>query len=438
MDKILDGFEILKSENMGLSVNDVINILQKVDNSDTLKTIEGISEDKMKKDRQYYLDIHPYEIYFSETEGRWRTQIADASKKSGRRDIKRKNKIDLENLIIEHYKAEKKTDDTFSVLYYEWLLTYKVLECSKATIERLHTSYKHYFEKSEIADMSIKEITPFILKKFLLAIVSKENLNYKAYSAIATIPRQLFDYCIEKELLEENPMTKVKIKKNTFRHDKKADAETQAYTDAEKNLLEEVILKDFEQHPEHGTVGLALILLFQTGLRSGEIVALKPSDIKRDYLTIERTETSYSLIHPDGTKSDVIYEIKDFPKTQDSNRDVPLSNKAKQVLELTIQWNKTHNFDSDTFLFLDQNGERMIRKRLDTAIRKYCKMLEMNPRSCHKIRKTFISTLIDSVGISNDEVRKIAGHSDLAVTNSCYVFNRNPASQTLKVINEVL
>ena len=70
MDKILDGFEILKAENMGLSVNDVINILQKVDNFDTLKTIEGISEDKMKKDRQYYLDMHPYEIYFSEKEQR--------------------------------------------------------------------------------------------------------------------------------------------------------------------------------------------------------------------------------------------------------------------------------------------------------------------------------------------------------------------------------
>ena len=51
MDKILDGFEILKAEKMCLLVNVVINILQKVDNSDTLKTIENISEDKMKKDR---------------------------------------------------------------------------------------------------------------------------------------------------------------------------------------------------------------------------------------------------------------------------------------------------------------------------------------------------------------------------------------------------
>ena len=47
-------------------------------------------------------------------------------------------------------------------------------------------------------------------------------------------------------------------------------------------------------------------------------------------------------------------------------------------------------------------------------------------------------TSIDTNGISNDEVRRIAGHSDLAVTNSCYVFNRNPTSQTLDILNDVL
>ena len=158
MDKILDGFEILKAENMGLSVIDVINILQKVDNSDTLKTIEGISEDKMKKDRQYYLDMHPYEIYFSEKEQRWRTQIADESKKSGRRDLKRKNKTDLEKLIIKHYKEKTMENDTFSALYYEWLLTYKVLECSKSTIERLHTSYKSIMKILNLRIYQLKKL----------------------------------------------------------------------------------------------------------------------------------------------------------------------------------------------------------------------------------------------------------------------------------------
>ena len=314
----------------------------------------------------------------------------------------------------------------------------KLLEKSLPTVERIHTSFKRYFEKSDLADKSIKEITPIILKTFMLEIISRENLNYKAYSAIATIPRQLFDYCVELDLLESNPMDKVKIKKNVFRHDKKPDAKTQVFSDMEKELSEHLILKEFEENSDYGTTGLALIILFQTGMRSGELAAIKPTDIRGNYLTVERTETSYSTINPDGTKSKVTYEIKEFPKTADGNRDIPLSEKAKRILEMAIEWNMLHGYISSEFIFIDKKGERITRKRLDTAIRRYCKLANIPPRSCHKIRKTFISTLYDAIDISKDEVRKISGHSDLAVTNSCYVFNRNPASQTLEVMNNVL
>ena len=438
MENILYGLDELKANGIGLSLHDLIQILQKVDSSDTLESIEGIYVDDMRKNRQYYLDLHPYEIYFSVTEQRWRTQVADTTKKSGRRDIKRKNKTDIENYIVEHYKKEDKKNDSFLVLYYNWLLTYKILESSKPTVERIHTSFKRYFEKSDLVDKSVKEITPIMLKMFLLEIISRENLNYKAYSAIATIPRQLFDYCVELDLLETNPMDKVKIKKNVFRHDKKPEAKTQVFSDIEKELLEHLILKEFGENSDYGTTGLALIILFQTGMRSGELAAIKPSDIHGNYLTVERTETSYSTINPDGTKSKVIYEIKEFPKTADGNRDIPLSEKAKNVLEMAIEWNMLHGCTSSEFIFIDKKGERITRKRLDTTIRRYCKMANIPPRSCHKIRKTFISTLYDAVDISKDEVRKISGHSDLAVTNSCYVFNRNPASQTLEVMNNVL
>ena len=213
---------------------------------------------------------------------------------------------------------------------------------------------------------------------------------------------------------------------------------TQVFTKEENQRLKDLILEEFETNPHYETTGLDLILLFQTGLRSGKTVSLQPTDISGDYLTVERTETSYSTINADGTKSPVIYDVKEFPKTADSNRDIPLSEKAKHILELVISWNQAHGYGNSKYLFINDKGERIIRKRLDTTIRRYCRIAKIPPRSCHKIRKTFVSTLIDTSGISNDEVRKIAGHSDLAVTNSCYVYNRNPASQTLNVLNEVL
>ena len=72
------------------------------------------------------------------------------------------------------------------------------------------------------------------------------------------------------------------------------------------------------------------------------------------------------------------------------------------------------------------------------AIRTFCKMADIDPRSSHKLRKTFISTLYDTEGISKDELRRISGHSDLAVTHSCYVFNRNPEETTLSALNKAL
>lgn len=140
----------------------------------------------MKKDKKYYLSLHPYEIYFSETEHRFQTlpRSLDIATSNGKR------------------KPTLKTS--------QWTITRKTKQ----------------------------HPTPLLLKAFLMEIVSHENLNYRAYSAIATIPRQLFDYCVERELLTENPMDKVKIKK----------------------------------------------------------VSLQPTDIRSDYLIVERTETSYSTI----------------------------------------------------------------------------------------------------------------------------------------------
>ena len=59
MEKISEGFDILKAQGNSLSITDVITILQKVDNSDTLNSIEGISDDEMKKKRTILLIFTP-------------------------------------------------------------------------------------------------------------------------------------------------------------------------------------------------------------------------------------------------------------------------------------------------------------------------------------------------------------------------------------------
>jgi integrase len=70
-------------------------------------------------------------------------------------------------------------------------------------------------------------------------------------------------------------------------------------------------------------------------------------------------------------------------------------------------------------------------------IRRGCEFINMDVKTSHKIRKTYISTLIDS-GLNIDEIRRMAGHSDERTTYNNYCFNRRTNPQTEKIIEEAL
>lgn len=58
-------------------------------------------------------------------------------------------------------------------------------------------------------------------------------------------------------------------------------------------------------------------------------------------------------------------------------------------------------------------------------------------KTSHKIRKTYISTLIDS-GLNIDEIRRMAGHTDERTTYGNYCYNRLTNSQTEEKIENAL
>ena len=62
-------------------------------------------------------------------------------------------------------------------------------------------------------------------------------------------------------------------------------------------------------------------------------------------------------------------------------------------------------------------------------LKKYCKILGIPFRSTHKIRKTYVSKLIDG-GINIDAIREQIGHEDEETTYRCYCFNRKTKAET--------
>lgn len=67
-----------------------------------LNTIDDVLDDILTMEKEYYLEQHPYKIYYSESDKRWRTYLPLANGK--RKAITSITQENLENKIIDFYK----------------------------------------------------------------------------------------------------------------------------------------------------------------------------------------------------------------------------------------------------------------------------------------------------------------------------------------------
>lgn len=227
-------------------------------------------------------------------------------------------------------------------------------------------------------------------------------------------------------MIDINPFDRFKLGKNILRSPDNKSSKKEVFTIEERKMIENAIWDDYISNPK-STVPLAVLLDFYTGLRSGELVTLTWDDIQNNQLHVHRTETSYTIINPDGSKGNVIYEVKESPKSDAGFRDVELIPKAMDILAEIKRFNKEHYWDNE-FIFLD-NNKRIIRKRLDTQIRKNCKKLNIETKSMHKIRKYYISALKSS-NVEDNEIKRLAGHKDLTTTFNSYCFSVRSHDET--------
>lgn len=116
---------------------------------------------------------------------------------------------------------------------------------------------------------------------------------------------------------------------------KKQKTEKRAFTDAEKMLIQKADFTDKER--------AFIDLLFYTGVRRGEALALSVSDI--DFVN-RKIHINKNLI-----MKDKISEIKPSPKTEAGNREIPIPDKLFNSLKKYIS-----GIDS-LYLFTMQNGE---------------------------------------------------------------------------------
>lgn len=281
-----------------------------------------------------YLSMHKNKVSQNK-DGKYRTLVI--SKEGGRKQIVRNSKEDIEKAIIEYYKSQENNPtvrDCFNMWNDE---KFRYSEIAKQTYDKYRAEFKRFFKG--IAELKIKYITEIELKNFIKETIRDLKLTRKAFSDMKTLLNGIFKYAKEYgyTLISISAfMNDLVLPKRLFTK-KIVIPEEKVFTENEMKLLTEYLLKHGDIH------SLGLLLAAHTGLRAGELTALKYSDLMLNneppYISVERTEITVK-----NEKGKYTKEIQDNTKTEAGTRKVFIHPKTVELLKVIRRKNPFSEF----------------------------------------------------------------------------------------------
>lgn len=380
--------------------------------------------------REVILKNHPYDIFLS-TDNRWHTYVIDNGK---RKSIAKSTREKVEDALVQFYKEhEEKTNYTLKTLYPEWL-DYKLIKTNSSnTVKRIDNDWNKYYLDTDVINILITKLDYITLDTWAHSIVKERNLTQKQYRNMALIMKQVLLYAVDKGIIFNSPYERVRLTGKIFARTTKKQSNTQVFLVDEQPRIEEEAFAEF--HSTGNPIALAIPFAFQTGLRVGELVALRYRDIVEEYLNIERMEVRLPHKEENGWGA-VEYKVVEHTKSLAGIRKVYLTSKARDILDMIHKANEENRYVDEDYIFVNEKGRIHVRA-LDYRLRKYCSNLNMPEKSMHKIRKTFISTLIDN-NVNINYIRETVGHESEETTYKSYCFNRLSAEKTENILENVL
>ncbi len=158
---------------------------------------------------------------------------------------------------------------------------------------------------------------------------------------------------------------------------------------------------------------LGVLISLHTGLRIGEVCALKWEDIDLINKTIHVRHTISRVRNelPNAKTKTIL--VLDTPKTESSRRDIPISSWLYNYLILLANTTKSVYVISNTNMFVSpRTYEYRYHKILNN-----CKVHSVN---YHALRHTFATRCIEA-GVDVKSLSEILGHSNVGITLNTYV-----------------
>lgn len=220
---------------------------------------------------------------------------------------------------------------------------------------------------------------------------SPEIAKLKKLTYLKAIIRGTFEFAIDEDIITKNPMRQVKISDNAPQEAPKVFYSDDAAT-----------IADFAQKDKE--FGAVILTLLYTGMRRGELCALRYNDIDFRQKTIN--------IHRAVTKDEIgAYYLNDTTKTKHA-RTIPVNDVVLEQLKGLNKkgciWNGKEFYSPATF----ENAYKRFFTRMNNSLPEEQKVAYLSP---HKLRHTYATAVLNN---SNNlrAVQELLGHSRSTTT----------------------
>ncbi|MGJ9458529.1 tyrosine-type recombinase/integrase [Oceanobacillus sp. CF4.6] len=310
------------------------------------------------------------------------------------------------------------TNQTFSAFANEWLNIYKDSKDVKpGTIRvRLHEIGKWL---PYLAQLKLKDITR---KRYQDALNDLKDQGYSdsTRGGINRTGRMIFRKALELELIKKDPTEFAYVKKDKKTVEQLEEEEVPKYLEKEQLALFLTTARNHGLELDY----LVFLILSYTGIRVGELVALKWKDVDFINHTISITKTYYN-----PNNNTLNYQLV-TPKTRKSRRKIIVD---EDVIQALMDHKKAQNnvieklgddYYNNDFIFAKterQYGYPIVIKTVQLRMARLLANAGLNQDlTPHSLRHTHTSLLAEA-GVSLEQIMDRLGHSDDQITKNVYL-----------------
>ena len=377
---------------------------------------------------------------FRRTDGRWGGVIwyMDEQGNRKRKSFSGKTKQDvgrkITTYIAEFENQIDSTNESKKLLkesMRHWLEVFKFPSVEQTTYDRMECTAKNQIYPL-LGEKVVENITSADIKNLLNKLMCK-GLAYTTVKKAYVLLNEYFRSMQLEEMINKNPMENVEmIKKANFlsSQGKEHLPECEKVTIFDENEIRKFKAEAYAVYSNGERKykqSAAYILILNTGMRAGEALALKNSDIDLEKKQLHIQKSVKEVYNRDGFKTTGGRTAKvGKTKTPTSKRTIPLNSAAIDAIK---ELRQEYCFGEDYPLICDEHGNYTKPVNFRKRFYRILKAAGIETKGIHSLRHTFATRLINGVkqpdgsikALSPKQVADLLGHSTSQITEMYYV-----------------